>query len=155
MAAKTSVMGINRHDHSTRRTRNIRISAAKKVRQNANRIPRASTGQSAKIGAFAKKPLVLHMTAATTISNRPRHTLAGEFVVTIPCLAQHQSFQGIATSTAQVPQNTVVEKEYAGDSGFAQQRADGYFLRCRIFARIRRFLRPILRRPLPVFFVPT
>ncbi len=31
----------------------------------------------------------------------------------------------------------------------------GYFLRWRIFARIRRFLRPILRRPLPVFFVPT
>ena len=30
-----------------------------------------------------------------------------------------------------------------------------YFLRCRILARMRRFLRPILRRPLPDFFVPT
>jgi len=30
-----------------------------------------------------------------------------------------------------------------------------YFLRCRIRARIRRFLRPILRRPRPVFFTPT
>ena len=30
-----------------------------------------------------------------------------------------------------------------------------YFLRCRIFARIRRFLRPTLRRPLPVLLVPT
>jgi len=30
-----------------------------------------------------------------------------------------------------------------------------YFLRCRILARIRRFLRPIFRRPLPDFFVPT
>jgi len=30
-----------------------------------------------------------------------------------------------------------------------------YFLRCRILARIRRFLRPNLRRPLPVFLVPT
>ena len=29
-----------------------------------------------------------------------------------------------------------------------------YFLRWRILARIRRFLRPILRRPLPDFFVP-
>jgi hypothetical protein len=29
-----------------------------------------------------------------------------------------------------------------------------YFLRCRILARFRRFLRPILRRPLPDFFVP-
>ena len=30
-----------------------------------------------------------------------------------------------------------------------------YFLRWRIRARMRRFLRPILRRPFPVFFVPT
>ena len=30
-----------------------------------------------------------------------------------------------------------------------------YFLRWRIFARMRRFFLPILRRPLPVFFVPT
>jgi len=28
-----------------------------------------------------------------------------------------------------------------------------YFL-CRILARMRRFLRPIFRRPLPLFFVP-
>ena len=30
-----------------------------------------------------------------------------------------------------------------------------YFLRWRIFDRMRRFLRPNLRRPLPVFLVPT
>ncbi len=30
-----------------------------------------------------------------------------------------------------------------------------YFLRWRIFARIRRFFRPIFRRPLPLFFTPT
>lgn len=30
-----------------------------------------------------------------------------------------------------------------------------HFLRWRMRERIRRFLRPILRRPLPVFFVPT
>lgn len=30
-----------------------------------------------------------------------------------------------------------------------------YFLRWRIRARMRRFLRPILRRPFPVFFTPT
>jgi hypothetical protein len=29
-----------------------------------------------------------------------------------------------------------------------------YFLRWRILARMRRFLRPSLRRPLPVFLVP-
>jgi len=34
------------------------------------------------------------------------------------------------------------------------QRAD-YFLRWRILERMRRFLRPSFRRPLPVFFVPT
>jgi hypothetical protein len=32
--------------------------------------------------------------------------------------------------------------------------ADHYFLRCRILARMRRFLLPIFRRPLPVLFVP-
>ena len=31
---------------------------------------------------------------------------------------------------------------------------DRYFLRCRILARMRRFFRPNLRRPFPVFFVP-
>lgn len=30
-----------------------------------------------------------------------------------------------------------------------------YYLRCRIFDRILRFLRPSLRRPLPVFLTPT
>lgn len=30
-----------------------------------------------------------------------------------------------------------------------------YFLRCRIFALMRRFLRPTFRRPFPVFLVPT
>jgi hypothetical protein len=32
---------------------------------------------------------------------------------------------------------------------------ENYFLRWRIFERIRRFFRPNFRRPLPVFFVPT
>jgi len=38
-----------------------------------------------------------------------------------------------------------------------QQPATGpvYFLRCRIRERIRRFLRPTLRRPRPVFLTPT
>jgi len=38
-------------------------------------------------------------------------------------------------------------------SGPLRERSD-YFLRCRILLRIRRFLRPILRRPLPDFLVP-
>lgn len=46
------------------------------------------------------------------------------------------------TDTAENPETT----------GQAVRR---YFLRWRILARIRRFLRPTLRRPLPVFFVPT
>jgi len=39
----------------------------------------------------------------------------------------------------------------------AMSKPDGtrhYFLRCRILARLRRFVLPILRRPLPVLFVP-
>jgi len=36
-----------------------------------------------------------------------------------------------------------------------QSKTANYFLRWRIFARIRLFLRPSFRRPLPVFFVPT
>ncbi len=35
-----------------------------------------------------------------------------------------------------------------------KNKGEYYFLRCRIFARIRRFLRPIFRRPLPDFLVP-
>jgi hypothetical protein len=33
--------------------------------------------------------------------------------------------------------------------------ATDYYFRCRILARLRRFLRPILRRPFPVLLVPT
>lgn len=36
-----------------------------------------------------------------------------------------------------------------------QQASSDYFLRWRILARMRLFLRPTLRRPLPVFFTPT
>jgi hypothetical protein len=36
-----------------------------------------------------------------------------------------------------------------------ERQSQIYFLRCRILARIRRFLRPCLRRPFPDFFVPT
>jgi hypothetical protein len=37
----------------------------------------------------------------------------------------------------------------------SSETAVAYFLRWRMRARIRRFLRPILRRPLPVFLTPT
>lgn len=37
----------------------------------------------------------------------------------------------------------------------ARPNSQNYFLRWRILARMRRFLRPILRRPFPVFLVPT
>lgn len=40
-------------------------------------------------------------------------------------------------------------------SGIPAAVPPDYFLRCRIFARMRRFLRPSLRRPLPDFLVPT
>ena len=38
---------------------------------------------------------------------------------------------------------------------FELQIGGGYRLRWRILARMRRFFRPTLRRPFPVFFVPT
>ena len=41
-----------------------------------------------------------------------------------------------------------------GIKGLGRGRRAVYFLRWRILARIRRFLRPIFRRPFPVFFVP-
>lgn len=47
----------------------------------------------------------------------------------------------------------MADRKRVSSSGSAQLRR--YFLRWRILARMRRFLRPILRRPLPVFFVPT
>ena len=46
-----------------------------------------------------------------------------------------------------------VSKERQRQS-FQRHSSGFYFLRWRILARIRRFLRPILRRPLPDFFVP-
>ncbi len=66
-------MGINFHVHWTLRTIRTRIKAAKKARQNASNNPLDSAGHWSKIGAFAKKPLVLHINAAAMMSNRPRH----------------------------------------------------------------------------------
>ena len=122
MAANTSEVGINLHDHSIRRTRKIKISAAKKVRQNASRMPRVSIGQLSKTGAFAKKPLVLHITAAATINNRPRHTVAGENFVTIPCSAQHRTPQGIATTWPKFHKSRFPAWTYAGEFGFAKKQ---------------------------------
>ena len=66
-------MGINFHVHWTLRTIRTRIKAAKNARQNASNNPLDSAGHWSKIGAFAKKPLVLHINAAAMMSNRPRH----------------------------------------------------------------------------------
>ena len=38
---------------------------------------------------------------------------------------------------------------------YGEMQMLNYFLRWRMRARIRRFLRPIFRRPLPVFLTPT
>src|ERR687898_977074 len=62
-------MGISFQDHRGRRTSGHSTRHANAARQNASTGP----GQSAKCGAFAKKPLVLHrMAAATTISRAAR-----------------------------------------------------------------------------------
>ncbi len=67
-------------------------------------------------------------------------------IVNAPCLADRRIEEG-----------TQVARWSAGDrsSRCSSQTDQDYRLRCRIFALIRRFLRPIFRRPLPVFFVPT
>jgi hypothetical protein len=46
-------------------------------------------------------------------------------------------------------------EDYAKPGATQDQELEAYFLRCRIRARMRRFLLPIFRRPLPVRFVPT
>ena len=59
-----------------RRTNGRRIEMANKLRQKASRRPRDSSGQPSNHGALAKKPLVLHNTAAAAMNIRPRQTPA-------------------------------------------------------------------------------
>lgn len=71
-------MGIMAHENRGRRTSGNNTTVANKHRQNANSIPRADSSQSINVGALTKKPLVLHSTAAATMSRRQR---SGPFVV--------------------------------------------------------------------------
>ena len=57
--------------HCGHRTAGNNSSPANRARQNASRMPPVSAGQESKIGALANSPLLLHMTAASTILNRP------------------------------------------------------------------------------------
>ena len=57
-----------------------------------------------------------------------------------------------SASDPDAPSSTRRSAAASGDAG-RDTEAD-YFLRWRILARIRRFLRPTLRRPLPVFLEP-
>lgn len=75
IAAKINVAGTSLPVQRGRLTSGNRIRLAKLVRQNANRGPRTgqpsiSVGQLSNKGALAKKPLVLHSTAAAKIINR-------------------------------------------------------------------------------------
>ncbi len=65
------------------RINGISTRAAKKLRQKANCIPRRSADHPSNQGALAKKPLVLHSTAAKAIASRPRQACATESPVAI------------------------------------------------------------------------
>lgn len=60
------------------RINGINTSAAKKLRQKANCIPRSSSDHPSNQGALAKNPLVLHSTAAKAIASLPRQAYATE-----------------------------------------------------------------------------
>src|SRR3954468_7979185 len=66
MPTKKSVIGTSFHDQVGRRTSGQRARQANAARQNASRGP----DQPARYGDLTKKPLVLHITAATKTSNR-------------------------------------------------------------------------------------
>lgn len=207
-------MGINFHVHWTLRTIRTRIKAAKNARQNASNNPLDSAGHWSKMGAFAKKPLVLHINAAAMISSLPRHNgdkyvesvaLSAESIIEEDLRKSRMTYGNdsrinwaavFSTQTENVPLQLMSRRarfnpvpdsirsrcyQIAGgvylrnraatnkreadkkrkqrivsnEGCNAKSIAIDYFLRCRILARIRRFLRPNLRRPLPVFLVPT
>ncbi len=92
------------------------------------------------------------------------------FVTRFPCrnTVKSSSERTIAPSGYLRPRRRPVGRRPVGRSGQSPRRnlraerkrrgrvaRCGYRLRWRILARMRRFLRPILRRPLPVFLVPT
>src|SRR5687768_10256740 len=66
MPTKKMVIGTNFHDQAGWRTIGQRARQANAARQNATRGP----DQSAKYGDLTKNPLVLHITAAISTSNR-------------------------------------------------------------------------------------
>src|SRR5665213_1933665 len=71
MAANVAQSGTNFASQRGRRTQGTSSKPAKKARQKANSTPRESSGQSAKVGALANRPLELHITAAAAIHSRP------------------------------------------------------------------------------------
>ena len=75
MTAKQIIIGSIGHCHAGRRIMGSKISTANPLRQKASITPRMSSGQPSNQGALAKKPLVLHKTAASTICTRPSHGL--------------------------------------------------------------------------------
>ena len=66
----------------------------------------------------------------------------------------HPSFPPSSPSPRRAPSSLELQEKPASQAA-AREKTARYFLRCRIFDRMRRFLRPTLRRPLPDFLVPT
>lgn len=75
MMAKQTIIGNIFQFHDGLRMSGIKIGTAKSARQNPSNNPRDSSGQASNHGAFAKKPAVLHKTAARAICARPIHWL--------------------------------------------------------------------------------
>jgi len=71
MTRNVPVIGTMTGDHRGRLTKGSSTSVANSARQNANSNPRFASGQESKQGERAKKPLELHMTAASMIISRP------------------------------------------------------------------------------------
>ena len=59
-----------------------------------------------------------------------------------------------ASASPPPKKDSPAKKKTPAKAAPADPAGPDYFLRWRILARFRRFLRPILRRPLPDFFVP-
>jgi hypothetical protein len=78
ITAKQTVIGIIARRHWGRRISGAKMTIANRLRKNANRTPRDSSGQSSNQGAFANSPLVLHNVAAITTRSLPRQASEGD-----------------------------------------------------------------------------
>lgn len=67
MTAKQTIIGNINQFHDGLRISGIKMGTANSARQKPSNSPRDSSGHASNHGAFAKKPAVLHKTAASAI----------------------------------------------------------------------------------------